>query len=99
MESLEVLSIRCLLKELGISLHGDIADIGSAEETVRSLPLPPRQKRMVLDYLADIFIQFAHDLDHDDEIDLYDGGCPICYWDDTGREEFHSLSCVLMSDY
>ena len=97
MESLEVLLIRCMLKELCISLHGDIADISSAKETVRSLPLPPKQKRMVLDYLADIFVQFVHDLDH--EIDLYDGGCPICYWDDTGREEFHSLSCVLMRDY
>ena len=36
------------------SLHGDIADTGAAEETLRMLPLPPRQKRMILDYMANI---------------------------------------------
>ena len=82
MECLQVLAIRCVLQELGISVHGDIADIGAAEETVRMLPLPPRQKQMVLDYMADIFIQFVRDLDH--ELDLYDGDCPYCYfWNDA----------------
>ena len=51
---MEVTVIICTLKELGTSLHGDIADIGAAVETVRMLPLPPEVKQMFLDYMADI---------------------------------------------
>ena len=99
MESLQDLAIRCILTELGISLYGDIADIGAAEETVRMLPLPPRQKRMVLDYMADIFIQFVSKLEC--ELDLSYGteseGSGTCYdddddyWRDEMRREYFSI--------
>ena len=54
MERLQDLAIRCINKELHTSLHGDIAEIGAALGTVRTFPLPPRQKRVILDYMADI---------------------------------------------
>ena len=100
-QSLQELVIRCILKELGISLHGDIADIGAAEETVRMLPLPPSQKQMVLDYMANIFIQFVSELecvldlsygtDSDDSGTYYDDYNDYEYWRDSVRREifFH----------
>ena len=100
MECLQVLAIRCVLKELGISLHGDIADIGAAEETVRMLPLPPRQKRMVQDYMADIFVQFVSelecelDLSYETESETYYGDNDDCWRDSVRREIFFHLKAI-----